>query len=83
MKQIENKTLLMRWIEEQNEGVSIEELLRVLYVEQGLSMHEVARKLNVNYHTIRSWLNQAEINSRLPHQKLLDMIDIKRKLEEK
>lgn len=82
MRDIENKTLLMKFIE-MKEGVPIEELLFNLYIEQELSMHDIAKKLDIHYHTVNSWLKQAEINVRLPHQKLLEVVEIKRKLEGK
>lgn len=80
VKLIENKTLLMRWIEK-NEGVPIEELLHALYIEEEMSIRDISKRLNVHYHTINTWLKDMEIEMRLPHQKLLEMVEIKRKLE--
>lgn len=82
MKQIENKTLLMKWVEVQK-GVKLEELLHDLYIEKELSIREIAEKLGVHYHTVNSWLKLMEIESRLPHEKLLELVEIKRKLKER
>ena len=81
MKQIENKTLLMKWVEVQK-GVKLEELLHDLYIEKGFSIREIAEKLGVHYHTVNSWLKLMEIEARLPHEKLLELVEIKRKLKE-
>ena len=80
MKRFENKTLLMKWIEMQK-GVQLEELLRKLYIDDELSIRDIAKKLGVHYNTINSWLKKLEIEIRLPHQKLLEVVEIKRKLE--
>ena len=81
MRKIENKTILMKYIEvEQNEV--LENLLHRMYIEEEQSTIEIAEKLGVHYHTINSWLKQVGIKIRLPHQKLIDLIEIKRKLEE-
>ena len=82
MKQIENKTILMKYIE-LKEGVSIEELLYSLYIEEKKSIREIADILDINYHTVNDWLKQIEIEIRLPYEKLLEVVQIKRKLEEK
>ena len=82
MKLINKKTVLMKWVEYQ-EGISIEELLHNLYIEEEMSIRDISKKIKVHYHTVNSWLKEMEIEARLPHQKLLDMIEIKRKLEVK
>lgn len=81
MKEIKNKTLSMKYIEVV-EGVCIEELLHTLYIEEGKSIREIAKKLNIHYHTVNNWLKQAGILVRLPHEKLLELIEIKSKLKE-
>lgn len=81
MRLLEKKTLLMRWIEKE-EGVPLEELLHHLYIEKEMSIRDIGEELGVHYHTVNSWLKEIGIETRLPHQKLLDMIEIKRKLEE-
>lgn len=81
MKEIEKKTLLMKWVEVQK-GVKLEELLHDLYIEKELSIREIAEKLGVHYHTVNSWLKLMEIEARLPHEKLLELVEIKRKLKE-
>ena len=43
----------------------------------------ISKRIKIHYHTVNSWLKEMEIETRLPHQKLLDMIEIKRKLEVK
>ena len=81
MKEIEKKTLLMNWVE-MEKGVKLEELLHDLYIEKGCSIREIAEKLGVHYHTVNSWLKLMEIEARLPHEKLLELVEIKRKLKE-
>ena len=81
MKEIEKKTLLMNWVE-MEKGVKLEELLHDLYIEKELSIREIAKKLGVHYHTVNSWLKLMEIEARLPHEKLLELVEIKRKLKE-
>ena len=71
----------MKWIEVQK-GVKLEELLHDLYIEKELSIREIAEKLGVHYHTVNSWLKLMEIEARLPHEKLLELVEIKRKLKE-
>ena len=80
MKEIEKKTLLMKWVEIEK-GVKLEELLHDLYIEKKLSIREIAEKLGVHYHTVNSWLKLMEIEARLPHEKLLELVEIKRKLK--
>ena len=82
MRNIENKTILMKYIE-LKEGVPIEELLHSLYIEEKKSIREIADKLDINYHTVNNWLKQAEIEIRLPYERLLEVVEIKRRLEEK
>ena len=81
MKELDNKTLLMKWIEFEK-GMKLEELLHDLYVEKQLSIREIAEKLGVHYHTVNSWLKQIGIEARLPHEKLMELVEIKRKLKE-
>lgn len=81
MKKIKKKTLLMKWVEVEK-GVKLEELLHDLYIEKELSIREIAEKLGVHYHTVNSWLKLMEIEARLPHEKLLELVEIKRKLKE-
>lgn len=81
MKEIEKKTLLMKWVEIEK-GVKLEELLHDLYIEKELSIREIAEKLGVHYHTVNSWLKLMEIEARLPHEKLMELVEIKRKLKE-
>lgn len=80
MKMLKNKSLLMKWIE-MEKGVQIEELLRTLYIDEEKSIREIAKELGVHYNTVNSWLKKIEIEIRLPHQKLLEVVQIKRKLE--
>jgi transposase len=41
----------------------IEEQLRKLYVDQGCSIHQVAKELGVTYMTAHRWLKQAGVYS--------------------
>ena len=82
MRNIENKTILMKYIE-LKEGVPIEELLHSLYIEEKKSIREIANKLDINYHTVNNWLKQAEIEIRLPYERLLEVVEIRRRLEGK
>ena len=81
MKEIKNKTISMKYIENIT-GNSIEELLHKLYIEEGLSIREISEKIGVHYHTVNKWLKLAKINVRLPHDKLLDLLEIKERLKE-
>ena len=81
MKELQDKTLLMKWIEFEK-GKKLEDILHELYIEKRLSIREVAEKLGVHYHTVNSWLKQMEIEMRLPHDKLMDLVEIKRRLKE-
>ena len=71
----------MKYIE-QVHGVQIEELLHKLYIEDSLSIRDISQKLGIHYHTVNSWLKLAKINMRLPHEKLLELIEIKERLKE-
>ena len=71
----------MKYIETMN-GVSIEELLHKLYIEDSLSIRDISQKLGIHYHTVNKWLKLAKIDMRLPHEKLLELVDIKTKLKE-
>lgn len=81
MKELQDKTLLMKWIEFER-GKKLEDILHELYIEKRLSIREVAEKLGVHYHTVNSWLKLMEIEMRLPHDKLMDLVEIKRRLKE-
>lgn len=81
IREIENKNTHMKYIE-LKEGVSIEELLHTLYIEEQRSIREIGEELGIHYHTVNKWLKMAGIDTRLPHQKLLDLVEIKRKLKE-
>lgn len=80
MKQIENKTISMKYIEH-IKGVTIEELLHQMYIEEEKSIRDISKELGIHYHTVNNWLKQAGISTRLPHQKLLEIVEIKRRLE--
>ncbi len=71
----------MKYIEAMN-GVSIEELLHKLYIEDSLSIRDISQKLGIHYHTVNKWLKLAKIDMRLPHEKLLELVDIKTRLKE-
>lgn len=79
MKKIESKTILMKYIELQK-GVSLEELLHSMYIEQQLSIRDIAEELGIHYHTVNSWLDKIGIKKRLPYETLLNVMEIRRKL---
>ena len=81
MRKIENKTTLMKYVELKEGGVPIEELLHSMYIEEKMSIREIADKLEVHYHTINSWLDEIGIKKRLPYETLLEVMEIRRKLE--
>ena len=81
MKKLENKTLAMKYLELQR-GECIEDILHKMYVEERLSIRDIANELDVHYHTVNSWLKQINIDMRLPHEKLLELVEIKRMLKE-
>lgn len=58
----------------------LEELLHDLYIEQDKSVREIGEELDVHYHTINKWLKMASIDVRLPHEKMLEVVEIRRKL---
>ena len=71
----------MKYIEAIN-GVQIEELLHKLYIEDSLSIRDISQKLGIHYHTVNKWLKLAKIDMRLPHEKLLELVEIKSRLQE-
>lgn len=81
MRKITDKTKTMLYIELVH-GVELEALLHKLYIEEKKSIREIAALLSVHYNTINKWLQLTGIQMRLPHDKLLELIDIKRKLKE-
>lgn len=81
MRKIENKTTLMKYIELKEGGVPIEELLYSMYIEKKMSIRKIANKLKVHYHTVNSWLDKIGIKKRLPYETLLEVMEIRRKLE--
>ena len=81
MKELDNKTLAMRYIELTHER-KIEDILHEKYILEEKSIREIAQELGVHYHTVNTWLKDLGISMRLPHAKLLDLVEIKRKLKE-
>ena len=69
----------MKYVENMK-GVKLEELLHTLYIEKGLSIRDISERLGVHYHTVNKWLKLAKIDVRLPHEKLLELVEIKSKL---
>ena len=49
---------------ESRSNLPIEELLRVLWVEKGLTREEMRKELDVNHITLINWLKKAGIYSR-------------------
>ena len=65
LKNIQNKTNTMIRIEQiYGGGDSLEELLRKMYVEDELTIKEIADKLNCSSGTIYKWLKLADITTR-------------------
>lgn len=65
MKIIKNKTNTMKRIERiYGDGDILEELLRKLYVEQELTIEEIANKLCLSTGTVYKWLKLADITTR-------------------
>ena len=71
----------MKYVELKEGGVSIEELLHSMYIEEKMSIREIADKLEVHYHTVNSWLDEIGIKKRLQYETLLEVMEIRRKLE--
>lgn len=63
MRLIERKTKQMLSIEQEKRG-DIEEILRVLYVDENKSIYEIMKTLNISYATCIKWLKLAGIYSR-------------------
>ena len=81
MKKIDKKTTSMKYIELTFKE-EIETLLHKLYIEEGKNVRQVALTLGVHYNTVNSWLKLAGIQLRLPHEQLLHLVEIKRRLKE-
>ena len=81
MKQIINKTKAMKYIE-LTSGEGLETLLHRMYIEENKNIREIAKELDVHYNTVNKWLKLVGIQMRLPHEKMLELIEIKRKLRE-
>ena len=81
MRELEDKTILMKYIELEY-GKNLEEILREKYIDQEKPIRMIAEELGVHYHTVNSWLDKVGIKARLPHQKLMELVEIKRKLKE-
>lgn len=71
----------MKYLELQR-GECIEDILHKMYVEEEMSIRDIADELDVHYHTVNSWLKQINIDMRLPHEKLLELVEIKKLLKE-
>lgn len=63
-------------------GEELEPLLHRLYVEENKSIREIADIIDVHYHTVNKWLKLIRIDMRLPQEKMLEIIEIKRRLRE-
>lgn len=63
MKKIDNKTKKMLEIEK-NRGVDVEEVIRQLYVDKNVRMHELCEELSISHTTALEWLSKAGIYSR-------------------
>lgn len=63
MKQITNKTLKMQQIEDKK-GELIEEILRIMFVDENKTIKQIMEELDITYVTTLKWLKQAGIYSR-------------------
>jgi transposase-like protein len=63
MKKINDKSDLMKQIESK-EGMMIEEVLRIKYVDENKPLSKIAEELSITYRTAFKWLNKAGIYSR-------------------
>jgi DNA-binding transcriptional regulator YiaG len=63
MKHMDKKNALIKQIETTH-GEEIEELLRKYFVDDNLSQHDIARKLNISYLTVVRWLKRAGVRHR-------------------
>lgn len=63
MKKIEKKTKKMMDIEYRF-GVELEEILRQMYVDEGLSVRDIALKIGTTYAITHDWIKRAGIYSR-------------------
>jgi DNA-binding transcriptional regulator LsrR (DeoR family) len=57
------KNALIRTIQ-LTHGEEIEELLRTYFVDDNMSQHDIARKLNISYLTVVRWLKRAGVRHR-------------------
>lgn len=65
MKEIKNKTNAMKLVEKAHGGEKpLEEILRVLYVEEGLNIHQIGKELGISPSTAYRWLKEADITMR-------------------
>jgi transposase-like protein len=60
MRQIQHKTVAML-IVEKRVGKEIEEMLRELYVDEGLPITHIATEIGVSYVTVFCWLKMCNI----------------------
>lgn len=60
---------------------SIENILYDLYIEKQMSIREISNELGIHYHTVNKWLKMVGIEMRLPHEKMLEIVEIKRRLK--
>lgn len=63
MKEIKNKTPLMLKVENKY-NVKLEELLRIMHVEQNMHTLEMCKELQISNVTLLDWLKKAGIYSR-------------------
>lgn len=64
MKKINKKNAKMKAIENR-EGVGVEELLRIKFVDENKSIQNIANELQISYVTTIRWLKLAGIYSRM------------------
>ena len=63
MKRIANKTDTMKQIENKLGG-DIEEILRKMYVDDHMCVHDMCKSLGISYVTTLNWMRLAGVRSR-------------------
>ncbi len=62
-------------------GDSIENVLHLLYVEEDMSIREVAKELGVTSKTAHNWLLMCDIKMKIKYEKMLEVMELRRKLK--
>lgn len=62
-------------------GDSIEKILHFLYVEEDMSIRDVADELGVSKETAYKWLLMCDIKMKIKYEKMLEIANLRRKLK--